>query len=134
MTSRRAVVGIAERILAAVFKKSKVEGALAHRFRNALAARLLGIGGTEQEVADILGCNGSRSLPLIVPDSFLGILTVFPSCLIIWKGPRRQGFASPRPANAPLTAPGRSGRHPWEQGKTVSENCPRMRPCPGQPS
>src|SRR5260370_12273412 len=49
-TSRRAVVGIAERTLAAVFKKSKVPSAHAHRFRHTLATRLLGMGGTEQEV------------------------------------------------------------------------------------
>jgi integrase len=54
-TSRRAVVGIAERTLAAVFKKSGVPDAHAHRFRHTLATRLLGMGGTEQEVADILG-------------------------------------------------------------------------------
>ena len=55
ITSRRAVVGIAERTLAAVFKKSGVPGAHAHRFRHTLATRLLGIGATEQEVADVLG-------------------------------------------------------------------------------
>jgi site-specific recombinase XerD len=54
-SSRRAVVGIAERTLAAVFKKSKVANAHAHRFRHTLATVLLGMGGTEQEVADILG-------------------------------------------------------------------------------
>lgn len=55
VTSRRAVVGIAERTLAAVFKKSGVPEAHAHRFRHTLATRLLGMGGTEQEVADVLG-------------------------------------------------------------------------------
>jgi site-specific recombinase XerD len=55
VTSKRAVVGIAERTMAAVFKKSGVVGAHAHRFRHTLATRLLGMGGTEQEVADILG-------------------------------------------------------------------------------
>jgi integrase/recombinase XerC len=55
VTSRRAVVGIAERTLAAVFKASGVPGAHAHRFRHTLATRLLGMGGTEQDVADILG-------------------------------------------------------------------------------
>lgn len=54
-TSRRAVVGIAERTLAAVFKASKVPGAHAHRFRHTVATRLLGIGATEQDVADVLG-------------------------------------------------------------------------------
>jgi site-specific recombinase XerD len=55
VTTRRAVVGIAERTLAAVFKKSGVRAAHAHRFRHTLATRLLGVGGTEQEVADVLG-------------------------------------------------------------------------------
>lgn len=55
ITSKRAVVGIAERTLAAVFKKSKVPNAGAHRFRHTLATRLLGIGASEQEVADVLG-------------------------------------------------------------------------------
>ena len=55
VTSRRAVVGIAERTLASVFKKSGVTGAHAHRFRHTLATRLLGIGAGEQEVADVLG-------------------------------------------------------------------------------
>jgi integrase len=55
-TSKRAVVGIAERTLAAVFKKSGVLGAHAHRFRHTLATRLLGNGAaTLQDVADILG-------------------------------------------------------------------------------
>lgn len=49
------MVGIAERTLAAVFKKPEVPNAHAHRFRHTLATRLLGMGGTEQEVADILG-------------------------------------------------------------------------------
>lgn len=55
IASKRAVVGIAERTLAAVFKKSKVPGAGAHRFRHTLATRLLGIGATETEVGDVLG-------------------------------------------------------------------------------
>lgn len=54
-TSRRAVVGIAERTLAAVFRKSGVARAGAHRFRHTLATRLLGIGASEQEAADVLG-------------------------------------------------------------------------------
>ena len=41
-TSRRAVVGIAERTLSAVFKKSGVKNAHAHRYRHTLATRLLG--------------------------------------------------------------------------------------------
>jgi integrase len=55
VTSRRAVVGIAERTLAAVFKKSRVSKAHAHRYRHTLATWLLGQGATEREVADILG-------------------------------------------------------------------------------
>jgi integrase len=55
VTSKRAVVGIAERTLAAVFKKSKVPHAGAHRFRHTLATRLLGIGASLEDVADILG-------------------------------------------------------------------------------
>jgi site-specific recombinase XerD len=55
ITSERAVKGIAERTLAAVFKKSGVEKAHAHRFRHTLATELLGIGASFEEVADILG-------------------------------------------------------------------------------
>jgi site-specific recombinase XerD len=54
-TSRRAVVGIAERTLSAVFKKSSVKKAHSHRFRHTLATRLLEGGASFQEVADILG-------------------------------------------------------------------------------
>jgi site-specific recombinase XerD len=54
-TSRRAVVGIAERTLAAVFKKSGVKNAHAHRFRHTLATRLLEQGATFEQVADVLG-------------------------------------------------------------------------------
>jgi SAM-dependent methyltransferase len=60
----------------------------------------------------VSGCNGSRSLPLIEPDSPPEILTVFPSSPIIRNGPRRQGFATPRNNGAPLTAPGRSEPFP----------------------
>jgi integrase/recombinase XerC len=55
ITSRRAVVGIAERTLAAVFRKSRVKDAHAHRFRHTLATRLLAGGATYEQVADILG-------------------------------------------------------------------------------
>jgi integrase len=55
VTSRRAVVGIAERAMAAVFKKSGVPKAHPHRFRHTLATRLLGDGHTYELVADILG-------------------------------------------------------------------------------
>jgi site-specific recombinase XerD len=54
-TSRRAVVGIAERTLGTVFKKSGVKNAHAHRFRHTLATRLLEQGATFEQVADILG-------------------------------------------------------------------------------
>ena len=55
MSSRRAVVGIAERTLAAVFKKSGVKDAHAHRYRHTLATRLLEQGASFEQVADILG-------------------------------------------------------------------------------
>ena len=54
-TARRAVVGIAERTLAVVFKKSGVKNAHAHRYRHTLATRLLADGATFELVADILG-------------------------------------------------------------------------------
>ncbi len=54
-SSRRAMVGIAERTLSAVFKKSGVKDAHAHRYRHTLATRLLEQGATFEEVADILG-------------------------------------------------------------------------------
>jgi integrase/recombinase XerC len=53
--AKRAVVGIAERTLSAVFKKSGVKKAHAHRFRHTLATRLLEQGATFEQVADILG-------------------------------------------------------------------------------
>jgi site-specific recombinase XerD len=55
ITSRRAVVGIAERTLFTVFKKSGVKNAHAHRYRHTLATRLLVQGATFELVADILG-------------------------------------------------------------------------------
>jgi integrase len=54
-TSRRAVVGIAERTLEAVFKKSVVENAHAYRYRHTLATGLLGDRASFHAVADILG-------------------------------------------------------------------------------
>jgi site-specific recombinase XerD len=54
-SSRRAVVGIAERTLSAVFKKSGVKDAHAHRYRHTLATRLLEQGATFEQVADIPG-------------------------------------------------------------------------------
>jgi integrase len=55
VTSRRAVVGIAERTMSAVFKKSGVKKAGTHRFRHTLATRLLARGASFEEIADILG-------------------------------------------------------------------------------
>jgi len=55
ITSERAIKGIAERTLAAVFEKSGVAKAHAHRFRHTLATELLGAGASFEEVADILG-------------------------------------------------------------------------------
>jgi len=55
VTSERAVKGIAERTLAAVFKASNVPNAHAHRFRHTLATELLGRGASFEDVADILG-------------------------------------------------------------------------------
>jgi site-specific recombinase XerD len=55
VTSRRAVVGIAERTLSSVFKKSGVKGAHSHRYRHTLATRLLEQGASFEQVADILG-------------------------------------------------------------------------------
>lgn len=53
--TRRAVKGIAERTLAAVFKASEVPEAHAHRFRHTIATDILTKGGTEQDCADVLG-------------------------------------------------------------------------------
>jgi integrase/recombinase XerC len=47
--------GHMHRLLQAVFKKSGVKGAHAHRFRHTLATELLGRGASYEEVADILG-------------------------------------------------------------------------------
>ncbi len=55
ITSERAMKGIAERTLAAVFHKSGVDRAHAHRFRHTLATELLGRGASFEDVADILG-------------------------------------------------------------------------------
>jgi site-specific recombinase XerD len=55
ITTERAVKGIADRTLRAVFKKSGVANAHAHRFRHTLATELLGNGATFEDVADILG-------------------------------------------------------------------------------
>lgn len=55
VTTRRAVIGIAERTMSAVFKKSGVKNAGTHRFRHTLATRLLARGAGFEEIADILG-------------------------------------------------------------------------------
>jgi integrase len=55
VSSERAMKGIAERSLAAVFKASGVDRAHAHRFRHTLATELLGSGASFEEVADVLG-------------------------------------------------------------------------------
>jgi site-specific recombinase XerD len=55
VTSQRAAVGIAERTMSAVFKKSGVANAGTHRFRHTLATRLLARGAAFEEIADILG-------------------------------------------------------------------------------
>lgn len=47
--------GHMHRLLQAVFKKSGVAGAHAHRFRHTLATELLGRGASYEDVADILG-------------------------------------------------------------------------------
>ncbi len=59
--TRRCVVGVAERTMAAVFKKSGVAGAHAHRFRHTLATEILSKGGSDQDAADVLG-----NSPLII--------------------------------------------------------------------
>jgi integrase len=58
-TTKRAVIGTAQRTLAAVFAKSGVEGAHAHRFRHTLATEILARGGSEQDAADILGISAA---------------------------------------------------------------------------
>ncbi|MCZ2152188.1 MAG: hypothetical protein LC126_30975 [Bryobacterales bacterium] len=59
--TRRCVAGVAERTLAAVFKKSGVAHAHAHRFRHTLATEILSKGGSDQDAADVLG-----NSPLII--------------------------------------------------------------------
>jgi integrase len=55
VSSRRAVLNSADRMLRAVFKRSGVKSAHAHRFRHTLATEILAQGHGEQDVADILG-------------------------------------------------------------------------------
>jgi site-specific recombinase XerD len=55
ISSERSMKSIVERSLRAVFSKSGVPHAHAHRFRHTLATELLGRGATFEEIADILG-------------------------------------------------------------------------------
>ena len=64
VTSRRAVVGIAERTLAAVFRKSGVHKAKAHRFRHTLATDILVKGGTCQGRSKFGPLRRSKSRPV----------------------------------------------------------------------
>jgi integrase len=59
VSSKRAMVGIADRTLSAVFTKSEVNGGHAHRFRHTLATEILARGGSEQDAADILGISAT---------------------------------------------------------------------------
>jgi len=59
-TTKRAVIGTAQRTLAAVFAKSGVEGAHAHRFRHTLATEILARGGSVNRMPrDILGISAA---------------------------------------------------------------------------
>jgi integrase len=53
--AQESCVRAAERTLSAVFAKSEVAGAHAHRFRHTLATQLLGQGWTYEDVAEVLG-------------------------------------------------------------------------------
>lgn len=53
--SLRSLVKGAQRTLSAVFKRARVEGAHAHRFRHTLASEILAKGGTIEDAASILG-------------------------------------------------------------------------------
>jgi integrase len=57
--SVRTSISVAERCLRAVFKKSGVVDAHAHRFRHTLATDILTNGGTMRDVADVLGISES---------------------------------------------------------------------------
>jgi len=54
-STEKAMKASADKCLAAVFRKSGVKGAHAHRFRHTLATELLGSGASVEDVADILG-------------------------------------------------------------------------------
>jgi integrase len=53
--SEKGMKSMADRTLHAVFKKSGVSGAHAHRSRHTLATELLGRGASFEDVADVLG-------------------------------------------------------------------------------
>jgi site-specific recombinase XerD len=55
VSSERTMKSIVERSLRAVFAKSRVTKAHAHRFRHTLATELIGAGASFESVADILG-------------------------------------------------------------------------------
>ena len=57
--SVRTTISVAERCLRAVFKKSGVIDAHAHRFRHTMATEILSSGGTMRDVADVLGISES---------------------------------------------------------------------------
>jgi site-specific recombinase XerD len=57
--SVRTSISVAERCLRAVFKKSGVADAHAHRFRHTMATEILTNGGTMRDVADVLGISES---------------------------------------------------------------------------
>ena len=57
--SVRTAISVAERCLRAVFKKSGVADAHAHRFRHTMATEILTNGGTMRDVADVLGISES---------------------------------------------------------------------------
>lgn len=61
----RAVIRNARRTLSAVFRYAKVPRARTHRFRHTMATDILVKGGTEQDVADVLGIS-----PAIVRDHY----------------------------------------------------------------
>jgi integrase len=51
----KSIISMVDRTLRAVFKKSGVSGAHAHRFRHTLATELLGKGASFEDIADVLG-------------------------------------------------------------------------------
>ena len=57
--SSRAMIRNARRTLARVFERAGVHGVRTHRFRHTLATQILTNGGTEQDVADVLGISAA---------------------------------------------------------------------------